>query len=185
MRPGKRFEVFKRDGFVCMYCGARPPNALLEVDHIVPRAGGGSDDEENLITSCFDCNRGKGARPLGDINRQSLASDRIEEAKERILQAQAYAEVMQAKRDAEESLVDILNEHWAKVFHAVDRDGMWTLPHGYAFPDGPTLRKFMKKLPLEEIIDAMDIAASSTCPPYAKVRYFCAVCWRRIRGEQQ
>lgn len=34
-----RFEVFKRDGFKCMYCGAHPPEAILEVDHLKARGG--------------------------------------------------------------------------------------------------------------------------------------------------
>lgn len=54
-----RFEIFRRDGFVCRYCGSRPPDVVLEVDHIDPVANGGTNDEVNLITSCFDCNRGK------------------------------------------------------------------------------------------------------------------------------
>ena len=36
-----RFEVFKRDGFKCQYCGASAPDVILEVDHIVPVAEGG------------------------------------------------------------------------------------------------------------------------------------------------
>lgn len=28
----RRFEIFKRDGFACVYCGATPPDAVLEVD---------------------------------------------------------------------------------------------------------------------------------------------------------
>lgn len=31
-----RFEVFKRDGFRCAYCGKFPPAVILEVDHIEP-----------------------------------------------------------------------------------------------------------------------------------------------------
>jgi 5-methylcytosine-specific restriction endonuclease McrA len=31
-----RFEVFKRDGFSCQYCGAHPPDVLLEIDHVIP-----------------------------------------------------------------------------------------------------------------------------------------------------
>lgn len=30
-----RFEIFKRDGFACQYCGAHPPSVLLHVDHIL------------------------------------------------------------------------------------------------------------------------------------------------------
>ena len=31
-----RFEVFKRDGFTCQYCGKSPPGVTLEADHIKP-----------------------------------------------------------------------------------------------------------------------------------------------------
>ena len=50
-----RFEVFKRDGFQCQYCGAVPPKVILHVDHIVPVAGGGDNSEENLITCARLC----------------------------------------------------------------------------------------------------------------------------------
>ena len=30
-----RFEVFKRDSFVCQYCGSHPPQVVLHVDHII------------------------------------------------------------------------------------------------------------------------------------------------------
>lgn len=59
-----RFEVFKRDNFTCQYCGRMAPNVILEIDHINPVANGGTDDILNLITSCFECNRGKGKRKL-------------------------------------------------------------------------------------------------------------------------
>jgi len=55
-----RFEVFKRDKFVCQYCGACGPRTELEIDHVIPVARGGTDDIDNLKTSCFRCNRGKG-----------------------------------------------------------------------------------------------------------------------------
>lgn len=61
-----RFEVFKRDSFTCQYCGNSAPNVLLEVDHIKPVSKQGEDDITNLITSCFDCNRGKSDRELSD-----------------------------------------------------------------------------------------------------------------------
>jgi 5-methylcytosine-specific restriction endonuclease McrA len=39
-----RFEVFKRDSFICQYCGRSAPNVTLEVDHIEPISKGGTDD---------------------------------------------------------------------------------------------------------------------------------------------
>ena len=55
-----RFEVFKRDNFTCQYCGKSAPEVVLNVDHIEPVSKGGSNDISNLITSCFECNNGKG-----------------------------------------------------------------------------------------------------------------------------
>ena len=43
-----RFEVFKRDGFTCQYCGNTPPNVILEVDHIEPKSKNGKDDINNV-----------------------------------------------------------------------------------------------------------------------------------------
>jgi len=37
----------------------------LEIEHIIPRAQGGSDDESNLWLSCSLCNRYKGAQTEG------------------------------------------------------------------------------------------------------------------------
>jgi 5-methylcytosine-specific restriction endonuclease McrA len=55
----QRFEILKRDGFTCQYCGRKPPEVILEVDHIFPVDKGGTNDPSNLIASCYDCNRGK------------------------------------------------------------------------------------------------------------------------------
>ena len=35
------------------------PKALLEIDHIIPVREGGGNNEANLITACFGCNRGE------------------------------------------------------------------------------------------------------------------------------
>lgn len=54
-----RFDVLSRDNHCCMYCWRKPPYVMLEVDHIIPKKKWWSDVLDNLITSCFDCNRGK------------------------------------------------------------------------------------------------------------------------------
>ena len=59
-----RFEVFKRDSFKCCYCGNEAPNVVLEIDHIQPISKGGDNNIINLITSCFNCNRGKSNKVL-------------------------------------------------------------------------------------------------------------------------
>jgi 5-methylcytosine-specific restriction endonuclease McrA len=56
-----RFSIMVRDGFRCQYCGrtAQDAGVKLEVDHILAKNNGGSNNPSNLITCCSDCNIGK------------------------------------------------------------------------------------------------------------------------------
>lgn len=56
-----RFEVLRRDGFRCVYCGlvAAETGTGLTIDHVVPVALGGDDKPGNLVAACRDCNSGK------------------------------------------------------------------------------------------------------------------------------
>lgn len=56
-----RWRVLERDRFTCQCCGQSAPSVHLEVDHIIPVAEGGSDDEGNLRATCYACNRGRNA----------------------------------------------------------------------------------------------------------------------------
>ena len=63
VRPGLRFQVFKRDNFRCVACGRSPAIHLsveLHADHILSVANGGKTILTNLQTLCRDCNLGKG-----------------------------------------------------------------------------------------------------------------------------
>jgi len=55
---GVRYQVLKRDR-TCRLCGAGPDDAVLHVDHIIPRSQGGSSDIDNLQVLCQHCNLGK------------------------------------------------------------------------------------------------------------------------------
>jgi hypothetical protein len=54
-----RFHVFKRDNFRCQYCGRSSDEVTLEIDHLVPVSKGGTNDFDNLITACRECNKQK------------------------------------------------------------------------------------------------------------------------------
>ena len=71
--PGRlRYETLKRAAFRCELCGVSADERALDVDHILPRAAGGTDDPENLQALCWLCNTNKGAgddadfREIGD-----------------------------------------------------------------------------------------------------------------------
>lgn len=164
----KRFEVFKRDGFTCQYCGATPPDAVLEVDHIEPVALGGGDEEENLVTACLACNRGKSAVALTVIP-ESLAerAARIAEAEE---QLHAYRAVIQEHKERQEDDV------W-RVFDALE--GRQETTHARF----ESVRRFTERLPLEEVIRAAETARSRMAwkADSTRFRYFCGICWNLIR----
>ncbi|MFT6035893.1 MAG: 5-methylcytosine-specific restriction endonuclease McrA [Marivirga sp.] len=52
-----RINVFKRDSFMCQYCGTQKD---LTLDHLIPRAKGGKSVWNNLVTACKRCNARKG-----------------------------------------------------------------------------------------------------------------------------
>lgn len=54
-----RSNIFKRDGYACIYCGTTKD---LTIDHVLPRSRGGKDTWENLVTACHSCNSKKGNR---------------------------------------------------------------------------------------------------------------------------
>lgn len=54
-----RWEILERDKFTCQYCGRSSPDVKLEVDHKMALCDGGTDDKDNLVCSCYACNRGK------------------------------------------------------------------------------------------------------------------------------
>ena len=54
-----RWKILERDKFTCQCCGQSAPNAKLEVDHIIPIAENGTDEESNLRTTCYACNQGR------------------------------------------------------------------------------------------------------------------------------
>lgn len=109
-----RFEVFKRDSFKCQYCGKCAPDVILEVDHINPIANGGKGEMLNLITSCFDCNRGKSDRLLSDNSVLTVQRKQIEELQERRAQLDMMLEwKLSLVEDASNDHIKV-SEYWEK-----------------------------------------------------------------------
>ncbi len=162
--------MFKRDSFTCGYCGRTPPLVVLEVDHIQPVVLGGDNSEGNLITACFDCNRGKAGNDLKVAPPSIAEKTRLMREKER--QLVEYNHMRQAESDRIE--IDV----WAIV------DVLCGEPTTeYNKNKITTIKTFLKKLPVFEIIDAAEIAASvKPNSDYQKFKYFCGVCWNKIKG---
>lgn len=64
---GVRYEVLKRAKYRCELCGAHETQTALHIDHIIPRAKGGSDDLSNFQVLCMSCNTSKRDRDDTDF----------------------------------------------------------------------------------------------------------------------
>ena len=105
-----RFEVFKRDNFTCQYCGRMAPDIVLEVDHINPVKNGGDNNILNLITSCFDCNRGKGKRLLNQNDEIKKQQEMLKEINKKREQLEMLIKWKQELRKLDEKMVDEIEE---------------------------------------------------------------------------
>ena len=65
--------LFKRDQFMCLYCGLEYSCKMLTRDHVLPKGQGGKDAWENVVTACFDCNNRKGCRTPEQARMSLLA----------------------------------------------------------------------------------------------------------------
>jgi hypothetical protein len=54
--------LFRRDNYVCMYCGEHSRSSHLSRDHVIPVVKGGKDIWTNVVTACKSCNSHKGGR---------------------------------------------------------------------------------------------------------------------------
>ena len=60
-----RSFIFSRSNGKCVYCGAK----ATEIDHIIPRAKGGSNSIYNLVASCRSCNQKKSNSSLKEFGK--------------------------------------------------------------------------------------------------------------------
>jgi len=71
-----RYNIFARDKSTCQYCGHRLSRSELNLDHVVPRAQGGTSTWENVVCSCHECNRRKGGRTPAEARMRLIAQPR-------------------------------------------------------------------------------------------------------------
>jgi hypothetical protein len=167
-----RFEVLKRDGFRCRYCGATPAQAMLHVDHVVPVAKGGTNDPMNLVVACQPCNSGKGAVSLDDpskTTKQTAAA--LREHAEQIME---YLAAQQKHSHAVSAVLESLAREMEKIA-------------GYplAKNEFSGLRGHLRSFSAEDIVAAFSLAIERINPTTdyhrTKVwRYFCGILrnWR-------
>ncbi len=145
-----RFEVFKRDLFTCKYCGSKAPDVVLEVDHVVPVASGGKNNTLNLVTSCFDCNRGKGKRELSDTSVMDKQRKQLEDIAEKREQMKMMLNWRKELSNLEKEQIDEIEDIFRRNFE------YFTLSD---YGRKETL-KLIRKFGLIEVMDATELSIS-------------------------
>lgn len=179
MSVGKRlrFEIFKRDRFTCQYCGRRPPDVTLECDHVVAVAEGGSDEPANLTTSCWDCNRGKGAESLGEVmphldelERLAAVQEMLERKRDMALQI-AVAETL---RQGEDDAIGYIEDLWAEVLNS-----------GHF--ERESVRRFLGLgLSVDDLSRAVHtVAAKGHLRGADRWRYYCGIYWKVLKERKE
>ncbi len=168
-----RFEVFKRDDFMCQYCGAHPPSATLHVDHIVAVISGGGNDLNNLITSCSFCNLGKGARDLDRTLRNTTL--RPVTYPELAMRMKRYSPLIQNTMRRENEVIYILEtvfmEHFGDIYFA--HNFRETIRLNF-------LRENFHKFRLKDLGTKMQRACANCIKPEDATIRFKAVCWDAV-----
>jgi hypothetical protein len=142
-----RFEVFKRDSFACQYCGKKAPDVLLVLDHITPVAEGGTDDILNLITACFECNAGKGARLISDHSTLKVQQEQLARLNEKRLQLEMMLQWRKELEQLQEVSIKALFDRIVEVGGPKWRPN----ERGEA-----CLRTWLRKFSLGELLQAAD-----------------------------
>jgi len=153
-----RFEIFKRDNFTCQYCGKKPPETELEIDHIIPIANCGTSETLNLITSCHDCNNGKRNIPLSDvdiINKQNFEIKKLRIERKDIEKEIKEREILQG------------NNEYALCYVS----NYWTMNTGYELTNNgrQILKGWIKKYGLGTILDKIDDITKDPCNSIEKM----------------
>jgi len=168
-----RYQVFRRDGHVCRYCGAKPPQAVLVIDHVIPVSLGGSDDPSNLLTSCRDCNAGKGS----SAPDETLVADVDERTLEYAAAIRRSADIRNQERSKWMDFYVWFDNGWNEIVGQYCRkDDNWM---------SSIKRLAVAGLSREAFLEFLYVAADADVPAYARFRYFCACCWNEVTEQQK
>lgn len=156
--------------FKCQYCGNVPPECVLEVDHIHPVYKGGKNNIDNLITSCFECNRGKGRNELS-----SLPNSTAQKAEILKLKLKQYKEFQKLQMELESAFMN----------DALYVDKIFTSYFdGYCLSEkfiNVSLKKFIDSIGVNQCASAMHKACARHSNSEYAIKYFCGICWNTIK----
>lgn len=175
-----RYEVLRRDNHACRYCGQMAPEVNLTVDHVMPKALGGSDNPDNLVAACRDCNAGKSSTMPDD----PLVADVSQRAVEWGKAITDYNAAQMADRKKRAAYVRRFEKAW-NVWRWGRPEDRKPIPRPSDWE--PTIWQFYALgLPIWELEDAVKISASNQMVDVDRTfRYMCGVLWNKVNAMHE
>lgn len=164
-----RFSVFARDNFTCVYCGQQPPAVVLNLEHVIPVCKGGTDDEANLRTACWDCNAGKGAKEIGEtIPTDADGFRQAQELAEQQRKAQQLADAIESRKQYRQEIVNL----WCETIGEKTCDKRSV----------STVMNLIDEFGASTVGEWLEIVSSKTMTELKSIKYLCGIA-RNVREE--
>lgn len=155
-----RFNVLRRDDFSCRYCGRRPPDVELVIDHLVAVANGGDNEPENLVTACDPCNAGKSDQVLDEAALPPITAEAESDLRESVERQRRMLELHMEARELRLRARHVFIDEWASQFSARVVGDRYLDPL-IGFPSDGTIDALVERYGLDEATGAIAILADS------------------------
>jgi hypothetical protein len=172
-----RFEILRRDGFKCRYCGTVAAAAELRVDHVIPEALGGPSEPSNLATSCDPCNSGKSSTTPDAPMVEDVSEDALRWTHAMRAAAESMEKQILARREKNAFFAEI----WGS--YKLDNGDNVPLPQDW---EGAVVRLESAGLTYILFEEATEVAMRAFgVRPENRFRYFCGVAWNMVTKLQE
>lgn len=121
----------------------------MHIDHIIPVSKGGTNDLINLVTSCSDCNLGKGATELSDDSIVKKQQKRIKELSDRNEQLEMMLEWRNDLQNIKDKEIEEIKSYIGKKcdhLYSVNENG------------SKKITRWLRDFSILEILESIDIA---------------------------
>jgi hypothetical protein len=169
-----RYEILRRDNHTCCYCGSTAPTVKLTLDHVLPVALGGTDQADNLVAACQDCNAGKSS----SHPEQQVIDQVSKDARRWANAVKASAMVLEQERAAVDQYVSDFEEVWDRYSYGgytqkpIPKEPNWLA----------SIETFQRRgMPITVLISSARIALENRkIDADSTFRYFMGVAWKKL-----
>ncbi len=169
-----RFEILRRDGHACKYCGEKAPAVKITVDHVVPKALGGTDESTNLVAACGPCNSGKSSNNPDAPLVEGVKADAMR------WQMAWHAAVAQAEHDGKQREKDIakVRRNYTAAYKGRHGEPPF-LPEGWQASVGRWLDLGLPMAMIDQAISAT--VGRASVQREDRWSYLAGCCWGKLR----